>query len=223
MIFFTLTREYTNSEFLKEHKEAILNKKKEREREKKVNMVGPSQRARNIKDRHPNLMTQMPWGHFNSATSWAGFISTAKNSLKSLLLHDTTVWQWKLHTRPQRLEKNFSDIKGTLLSKRNFTIKGIFKSLSSRADKSFHPQKTPSQLKIHRFKFHDTMMFYYRNQKLPLRYLLCSWQTHYVTTLKCPFMPSPAKQTSQTSLSIPRWIKSRGRGRGGISLVTHKL
>lgn len=93
MIFFTLTREYTNSEFLKEHKEAILNKKKEREREKKVNMVGPSQRARNIKDRHPNLMTQMPWGHFNSATSWAGFISTAKNSLKSLFLHDTTVWQ----------------------------------------------------------------------------------------------------------------------------------
>ena len=36
MIFFTLTREYTNSEFLEEHKEAILNKKKE----KKVNMVG---------------------------------------------------------------------------------------------------------------------------------------------------------------------------------------
>ena len=55
MIFFTLTREYTNSEFLEEHKEAILNKKKE----KKVNMVGPNQRARKMKDQHPNLMTQM--------------------------------------------------------------------------------------------------------------------------------------------------------------------
>ena len=110
-----------------------------------------------------------------------------------------------------------------LLLKRNFRIKGIFKSLSSRTDKGFHPQGTPSQLKIHRFKFHDTMMFYYRNQKLPLRNLLCSWQTHYVTTLKCPSMPSPVKQTLQTGLSIPGWIKSRGGGRGGISLVTHKL
>ena len=74
---------------MKKHKEAILNKKKkkatilqfkkkrEREREKKVNTVGPSQRARKIKDQHPNLMTEMPWGHLNSATSWAGFISTA--------------------------------------------------------------------------------------------------------------------------------------------------
>ena len=124
MIFFTLTREYTNSEFLKKHKEAILNqKKRERERENKVNTVGPSQRARKIKDQHPNPMTGMPWGHLNSATSWAGFISKAKNSLKSLLLHDTTVWQWKLHTRPQRLDRNFSDIKGTLLLKRNFRIK----------------------------------------------------------------------------------------------------
>ena len=78
--FFTLTREHTNSEFLKKHKEAILNKKKkkrEREREKKVNTVGASQRARKIKDQHPNLMTEMPWEHLNSATSWAGFISTA--------------------------------------------------------------------------------------------------------------------------------------------------
>ena len=33
MIFFTLTREYTNSEFLEEHKEAILNKKKRKEGE----------------------------------------------------------------------------------------------------------------------------------------------------------------------------------------------
>lgn len=29
-----------------------------------------------------------------------------------------------------------------------------------------------------------------------------------------PFMPSPAKQTSQTSLSIPRWIKKPGQGEG---------
>lgn len=61
-----------------------------------------------------------------------------------------------------KIFKNSSDIEET--SFKNFRIKDIFKGLSSKADKHpFHAQRTPTQLRIHQFEFHDTTTFYYRH------------------------------------------------------------